>query len=855
MNTLPTSDSPDLSSAATESPSFIRSDFAVVSLLIVCIVAFFWKVLFTPAMYFYRDVFSYSYPHARFIQEICRLGQLPYWNPFLNFGEPVLANPNFLFFYPTTLLLIALPINLAYTLHFVLHFGLGAVGTYLLARRWSQSRAAAFFAAFVFAFSGPVLSLGNLYNHAAAAAWIPWVLLLTDRACESRSRRHWILLTFVFALQFLAAEPFTLIATFGMAIAYALFLCGNFRRPLDRANFRMIAIFIAVGGLMLALCAVQFLPALDLLSHSRRGTQGFPFSETTAWSLHPLSLIELVVPRFFGSSLEGPTLWTVVLGCRNMPYYPSLFVGFVPLFFALTGLALGSGRRRTFAAGMFLALLVLSFGRFTPVFWLAYKVFPPLALVRFPVKLLIPALLLVALLAGGGIDALRSVGDTTGRLHGRLLMPLKILLGWVVLVWMVSLLTPTLITSPAEWILLRTNTMYATSTSIQLTAEQVAGSVAHLLRMLRLHLPGLAGFALGGWIWVLALKGGRRWARRVLPLAAFVGGGQLVMENYSANPTVPKTFYEYQPPVIAHLQDSRSPSRFAYVFRETETTPASPDIQAFLSFESIPEAAGLSSLAQAAFRDRLMLARSSMLEKVEGVSNIDVEWSFPPFLAEFWEFAARAAPDSAGVACLMGRSSVRYQILRAREPNSARREVATIFNGSPQPGYLYESLCVTPRAFVAGSVSYSTSANETLTRMSSAQFDPTQQVILFGDSGSVPPADVSGISGDVEVVELQPNSVVLKAELSRPGYVVLLDRFDTNWHATVDGKRAPVFRANHLFRAVRAEAGQHEIRFDYRQRGLGAGLAITATTLAALAIVFGMELRRQCPRSGNPPAQ
>ena len=814
-------------------------------LLIACIVALFWKVLFTPAMFFYRDVFSYSYPHARFIQEMCRLGQLPYWNPYLNFGEPVLSNPNFLFFYPTALLLVALPINLAYTLHFVLHFVLGAVGTYLLARRWSQSRGAAFFAAFVFAFSGPVLSLGSLYNHVAAAAWIPWVLRLTDRACKSRSRRHWVLLTFVLSLQFLAAEPFTLIATFGMATAYAFFLCGNTRRPLDPANGRLLASFIVVGCVMLALCAVQLLPALDLLSHSRRGTQGFPFSETTAWSLHPLSLIELVVPRFFGSSLEGATLWTVVLGCRNMPYYPSLFVGFVPLFFALAGWAVGGDRRRTFAAGMSLVFLVISFGRFTPVFWLLYKVFPPLALVRFPVKLLVPALLFVALLAGSGIDTLRSFGSNPSQPCGRLLTPLKILFGCFVLGWLVSLLAPKLITVPAEWILVRTDAMYATGASLQLTPKQISSSVDYMLRMLRLHLPGLIGFALGGWIWVLALERARSWARRVLPLAVLLGGTQLVMENYSANPTVPKAFYEYHPPVVTHLREPGSLNRFSYVFRETETTPATPDIQTFLNFESIPDAAGLSPLAQAAFRDRLMLARGSMLERVEGVSNIDVEWSFPPFLAEFWEFTTRAAPESAKVACLMGRGGVRYQILREREPGHVRREVTTIFNGSPQSGFLYENPCVTPRAYVAKSASYSVQPAETLTRMSSVQFDPTQEVILFGEAGSVPPGVGSGTNGDVTIVKLQPNSVVLHAELTRPGFVVMLDRFDPNWHASVDGKETPVLRANQLFRAVRIEAGRHKVRFDYRQRGLGAGLAISLATLGALLTLYGWESRRR----------
>ncbi|MGH6628321.1 MAG: hypothetical protein ACREB3_01155, partial [Burkholderiales bacterium] len=121
MNMPPASESAQQAAGLRDIQPFGRSDFAAVTLLAGCVVALFWKVLFTPAMFFYRDVFSYSYPHASFIQEICRSGHLPYWNPYLNFGEPVLANPNFLFFYPTTLLLIALPINLAYTLHFVLH--------------------------------------------------------------------------------------------------------------------------------------------------------------------------------------------------------------------------------------------------------------------------------------------------------------------------------------------------------------------------------------------------------------------------------------------------------------------------------------------------------------------------------------------------------------------------------------------------------------------------------------------------------------------------------------------------------------------------------------------------------------
>jgi uncharacterized membrane protein YfhO len=80
--------------------------------------------------------------------------------------------------------------------------------------------------------------------------------------------------------------------------------------------------------------------------------------------------------------------------------------------------------------------------------------------------------------------------------------------------------------------------------------------------------------------------------------------------------------------------------------------------------------------------------------------------------------------------------------------------------------------------------------------------------------------------------------VTLKADLSRPGYVVLLERYDSNWHALLDGREVPVLRANQLFRAVYAGPGQHQIRFEYHQQGLLPGLTISLLTLAALIALW-----------------
>jgi hypothetical protein len=843
MATLPSTDTSGHSphraeNAGPDHISFARRDAAAIALLIACLVAMFWRVLFTPAMFFYRDVFNYSFPHAQFIHEVCRSGHLPYWNPYLNFGEPVLANPNFLFFYPSTLLLILLPAGFAYTLHYVAHFAIAGVGTYLLARRWGQTCAAAFLAGFFFAFSGPILSLGNFYNHVAAAAWIPWALLLADHALESRSWRPWILLTLVFTLQFLAAEPFTLIATFGLALALAFYKRGSFRSLLCPANRRILIAFILVGGLILALSAMQLLPSLDLLQHSRRGNEGLPFNETTSWSFHPLALFEVVIPDFFGRPLEAPSLWTLVLNCRNTAYFPSVFLGFIPLFFALAGWSLGQDRHRGFAAGAGAVLLLLSFGRFTPFFAAVYLLVPPVALVRFPVKLLVPAVLMVALLAGWGFDALLHSDPASKGRSRRILALLKWLLAGVGALWVAAVVAPSLISGPAGWLLVRTNGMFMRSMAGSLSATQTSEATAFLLTMLRWQLPGLIGFILGGILMIIAWKQGKAWVRHSVIAVPILGMALLVTVNDRANPTVPETFYTYRPPALAAFGDSTQPYRFSYIFRESENPPGTPEVQGFLNLDSIPEAADFSPLAQMAFRDRLVLARGSLLERVEGVSNIDVERSFPPFLYDFWVFALRRISSPDQLDCLLGRANVRYQILPRRRTGSNIREVAAIFNGSPQPNYLYENLCLTPRAYVADTASFSTDGNETLRRMSSAEFDPTREVILAGVSGGAPPVAGDGEPGRVDILERRPGVVRLRAQLPQAGYVVLLDRFDPSWHATLDGHDVPVRRANHLFRAVQVPAGRHEVRFAFRQRGLRLGIILSGAVFGLLVIAL-----------------
>ena len=78
----------------------------------------------------------------------------------------------------------------------------------------------------------------------------------------------------------------------------------------------------------------------------------------------------------------------------------------------------------------------------------------------------------------------------------------------------------------------------------------------------------------------------------------------------------------------------------------------------------------------------------------------------------------------------------------------------------------------------------------------------------------------------------------MTADLTGPGYVVLVDRFDPNWHARIDSRELPVLRANQLFRALHAEPGQHVFISYYRQQGLLAEMLASVLTLLLLMCIY-----------------
>jgi hypothetical protein len=135
--------------------------------------------------------------------------------------------------------------------------------------------------------------------------------------------------------------------------------------------------------------------------------------------------------------------------------------------------------------------------------------------------------------------------------------------------------------------------------------------------------------------------------------------------------------------------------------------------------------------------------------------------------------------------------------------------------------------------------------NEALDRMLQPGFDSERQVVLERDPG-IPTAatgELTPARADYQATDGQSAQVTV--EVAMPAIVLVRNVYADGWRATVDGRPAPVLRANYLFQAVPVSAGRHTIRLFYRDRWIGIGLLGSGLSVLCLVAMAGAALRRE----------
>ena len=217
------------------------------------------------------DNLQQNYPLHVLVGSMLRHGQLPFWNQYIFSGTPLMADFNAGAFYPLTGLFVVLPDRAAWIATEVILFSLIAVGMYVFLRALKLSTVASVFGAATFAFAGPVLSQVNHVDMTEGYVAIPWMLLAVLHIVRDGRWRWTILLGIAFATVILGGAPEAMLDEALLVIAFAAISAG--RDP--QRWWRVLTRCTTGAALALSLAAIQWLPGLEAIRNSQRGSGVF----------------------------------------------------------------------------------------------------------------------------------------------------------------------------------------------------------------------------------------------------------------------------------------------------------------------------------------------------------------------------------------------------------------------------------------------------------------------------------------------------------------------------------------------------------------------------------------------------
>jgi len=780
------------------------------------------------AFYFYPLVFAgqvFSSPDAQAPQGFAvyaetwraESGEYPLWNPFIFCGLPSYAalayNPDV--YFPDWIFKLAGGLAPP-MLWLILYYFVGAVAVYVLAGDLGAARGPAALGGLLFALTPNLIAVGA-HGHGSQlvnSGLLPLALLALHRYL-ARGRGTWLaLLAATLGAQLLRGHVQIAYYTWLTLALYFLYYLADRRR--GGKTFRL-APGRAAAGLALALVlgallgAVLALPVAAYTPQSIRGggeTDGVSFEYATGWSLALGELTTLIVPSALG--FGGETYW------GTMPFtdYPNAYVGIVTLFFAILGffvpgapgVAGARGRAPGLAPGIFFLALALfalavALGKHFFLYDLLFRFLPYWKKFRVPVMILVLAQLAASGLFALGLTRVLALARAAGLASARLGRTLLTAAGGALVLLVIVLLLGGAFRDSYSAAFQRSPRISAQLARAPEVARELGARAAA-----RAHwdlAKNLALIAAAGGLASLCLRG------RLRPELAM--GGVALLAAIDVAP-IGQEIMRPLTTTRSHLVQPTAADDLVTFLRAVEGPFRIYPIEEFRSNRfatfGLASVGGYHAAKPRAYQEFM---DAFGLETLELFSH----------------------PDRYRLLDLL---NVRY-LLTATEIGANPRFVK-VHDG---PTKVYENRLVGPRAFVVGAAEVAPTGAAALGRLADPAFDPARQAVV---ASAVGPLGGAATTGTAEIKEFGLNRVVVRVAASHPALLVLGELYDPGWQARVDGVEAPVVRADHIFRGVRVESGQHDVEFRYVAPGLRLGFGLSIAAAAAILGIAILSLAR-----------
>ena len=733
------------------------------------------------------DVLGFWLPTYCFLGENLVTGHIPSWNPHVMAGAPFAADPQSGWMYlPAMALFTMLPCDAAIRWIIVLQPILGGLGLYAFLRSEGLSRPAATLGGLGLALPLASSRLGQFLPFPSSLAWTAVVLAACSRYFGQRTWTRRVIWLGIVGLAWgqLAAAYLAhgLVIGTGALLTYvAARLWAQRRSDLEQNRLGVSALLLVPGALALNLAFL--LPRLAYLPRSSfvMGDE----SLSRASGLLPVWPLRLAVSP--GAYLGAALLVTVFLAFRSRRHV-HLAVAFsaYALLYFLAGLDAVAGNVSDPIAGV-------------PILGL-YAHFPG----RFGLALLLALPILGAI----GFEAWRETGR--GRdlaVAGAVAVALWVVVPLLVGVPLSGFVLPVIGGAVVIPILLgalrrpRLIVLVPAIVAVELTVNGVGGLTPD-------------GFLGSG------IAAPNRGEERADPLGAVRAGWLVPLRTADVDPS------RYQTPgAIARALQRPGEGRYISL---------APNIASGRGYLT----------AQAPSDWPLLASQRSMLFGLE-----DVQGYNPIQIGRYWAFVrgVTSGPLEYNAAVLPRPPPVASDLLQIdfviRSAATQRPRLSELVREGEWA--LFRAPDAHAGASVISSWRVLSDADEVRSSVTAPGFDPARQVLLERDPGLGPsPPPTRRTLGTVFYERHDAQSATITVQSSAPGIVLIRTPYDPNWHATVDGRPAPLLAADYVVQAVPVRAGRHRIDLAYDDPWIGYGLLGSGAALAVL-LVLALVLRNR----------
>jgi len=196
--------------------------------------------------------------------------------------------------------------------------------------------------------------------------------------------------------------------------------------------------------------------------------------------------------------------------------------------------------------------------------------------------------------------------------------------------------------------------------------------------------------------------------------------------------------------------------------------------------------------------------------------------------------------------------NVRYILVDARLP-ADREDVAAITQGE-RPVFenkyvrVYENPAAFPHAWLVHDVRH-VSRDQADALLRDRAVDFTKVALVEGDVPGVA-VPVPGAADSVAVTRYQPERIEIAVTAAADGLLVISDTYTQGWHASIDGKSAPVYPTNLALRGIPVTQGTHSVVLTYSAPWLRPGLitSLLSHVLLLAAVAWWLHDRRSRAR-------